>query len=365
VKLTIFGLTLSSSWGNGHATPYRALLRALRRQGHDCTFYEKDVEYYYWRRDFTSCDYCSLVLYPDWGTVRHRALADAASSDVVLIGSYCPQGARIAEEVLDLPTPLHVFYDLDTPVTLENLQGGGVEYLVAEQIPAYDLYLSFTGGAILQELEQVWRARRARPLYGCVDAEVYARVPARPEFQCRLSYMGTHSADRQHKLEELFLQPAGRLPEERFVLAGSLYPREWNWPGNVTRFDHVAPADHPALYSSSWATLNITREGMARTGYCPSGRFFEAAACGTPILSDWWEGLNEFFRRDEIVVVGSAAEVISALGLDDQELASMAHRARQRTLEEHSGDCRARQLVNYCEEAVSARSRPNSVEVAS
>jgi spore maturation protein CgeB len=341
------------------------LLRSLRRQGHDCTFYEKDVEYYYWRRDFTSCDYCTLVLYPDWGTVRHRALADAASSDVVLIGSYCPQGARIAEEVLDLPTPLHVFYDLDTPVTLENLQGGGVEYLVAEQIPAYDLYLSFTGGAILQELEQVWRARRARPLYGCVDAEVYARVPARPEFQCRLSYMGTHSADRQHKLEELFLQPAGRLPEERFVLAGSLYPREWNWPGNVTRFDHVAPADHPALYSSSRATLNITREGMARTGYCPSGRFFEAAACGTPILSDWWEGLNEFFRRDEIVVVGSAAEVISALGLDDQELASMAHRARQRTLEENSGDCRARQLVNYCEEAVSARSRPNSVEVAS
>jgi len=341
------------------------LLRALRRQGHDCTFYEKDVEYYYWRRDFASCDYCTLVLYPDWGTVRHRALADAASSDVVLIGSYCPQGARIAEEVLDLPTPLHVFYDLDTPVTLENLQGGGVEYLVAEQIPAYDLYLSFTGGAILQEVEQVWRARRARPLYGCVDAEVYARVPARPEFQCRLSYMGTHSADRQHKLEELFLQPAGRLPEERFVLAGSLYPREWNWPGNVTRFDHVAPADHPALYSSSRATLNITREGMARTGYCPSGRFFEAAACGTPILSDWWEGLNEFFRRDEIVVVGSAAEVISALGLDDQELASMAHRARQRTLEENSGDCRARQLVNYCEEAVSARSRPNSVEVAS
>jgi len=341
------------------------LLRALRRQGHDCTFYEKDVEYYYWRRDFASCDYCTLVLYPDWGTVRHRALADAASSDVVLIGSYCPQGARIAEEVLDLPTPLHVFYDLDTPVTLENLQGGGVEYLVAEQIPAYDLYLSFTGGAILQELEQVWRARRARPLYGCVDAEVYARVPARPEFQCRLSYMGTHSADRQHKLEELFLQPAGRLPEERFVLAGSLYPREWNWPGNVTRFDHVAPADHPALYSSSRATLNITREGMARTGYCPSGRFFEAAACGTPILSDWWEGLNEFFRRDEIVVVGSAAEVISALGLDDLELASMAHRARQRTLEEHSGDCRARQLVNYCEQAVSARSRPNSVEVAS
>lgn len=335
----------------------------MHRLGHQCVFYEKDVEYYYWRRDFTSSDYCELVLYPEWEAIRRRALADAASADVVLIGSYCPQGARIADELLALPGPLHVFYDLDTPVTLENLQGGEVEYLIAEQIPGYDLYLSFTGGDILRELEQVWGARRARPLYGCVDAEVYARVPARPEFRCRLSYMGTHSADRQHKLEELFLKPAERLPEGRFVLAGSLYPGDWNWPANVARFDHVAPADHPALYSSSRATLNITREGMARTGYCPSGRFFEAAACGTPIVSDWWEGLNDFFGEDEIVTVDSADDVVSALSLDDQQLAGMAHRARQRTLEEHSGERRAQQLINYCEEA--ARTRQNSMEVAS
>lgn len=365
MKLTIFGLTLSSSWGNGHATPYRALLRGLHRRGHQCVFYEKDVEYYYWRRDFTSCDYCELVLYPEWEAVRRRALADAGSSDVVMIGSYCPQGALIADEILSLPAPLRVFYDLDTPVTLENLRGGGVDYILAEQIPAYDLYLSFTGGAILRELEQQWGARRARPLYGCVDPEVYARAPLRSEFQCRLSYMGTHSADRQHKLEKLFLEPAQRLPEERFVLAGSLYPQDWSWPANVARFDHVAPAAHPALYSSSRMTLNITREGMARTGYCPSGRFFEAAACETPILSDRWEGLGEFFGPDEILVVDSAEEVLSALACDDQQLARMAERARQRTLEEHSGEERALELIGFFEEAPASRNRQGSLEVAS
>lgn len=365
VKLTIFGLTLSSSWGNGHATPYRALLRGLHGLGHRGVFYERDVEYYSWRRDFNSCDYCELVLYQEWESVRRRALADAAASDIVVIGSYCPEGARIGEEVLALPGPLHVFYDLDTPLTLKNLQAGGVAYLTAEQIPAYDLYLSFTGGAILRELESVWRARRARPLYGCVDPEVYARVQPQPEFQCRLSYMGTHSADRQHKLEQLFLEPARQLPKQRFLLAGSLYPRDWSWPANVTRFDHVAPADHPALYSSSRATLNITRDGMARAGHCPSGRFFEAAACCTPILSDWWEGLNEFFGPQEIVVVGSQNDVIAALSRDRGELARMARRARERTLEEHSGERRARQLISYLEEAVSARDRHDSMEVAS
>ena len=365
MKLTIFGLALSSSWGNGHATPYRALLHALHRLGHQCVFYEKDVEYYYWRRDFASCDYCELVLYPEWQAVRARALADAAGSDVVMVGSYCPEGVRIGEDVLGVPGPLHVFYDLDTPVTLENLQGRGVEYLAAGQIPDYDLYLSFTGGEILRELETAWGARRARPLYGCVDPEVYARVPLRPEYQCRLSYMGTHSPDREHKLQRLFLEPARQLPKERFLLAGSLYPREWSWPPNVARFDHVAPGDHPALYSSSRATLNITRDGMARAGYCPSGRFFEAAACGTPILSDWWEGLDEFFGPEEIAVVRNETDVLAVLSWDDAELARMAARARQRTLDEHTGQDRARQLILHLEEAAAARNSRRSMEVAS
>ncbi len=347
MKLTLFGLTLSSSWGNGHATPYRAILRALHRRGHRVVFYEKDVEYYALRRDFTSCDYCDLVLYPAWDQVRSRALADAADSDVVLCASYCPQGARIADAVLDLARPLRVFYDLDTPITLSGLEQGDLDYLRRDQIRAFDLYLSFTGGGILAELEQRWGARLARPLYGCVDPEVHARVPARREYECALSYMGTYASDRQQQLEALFLEPARQRPAEQFVLAGSLYPWQWSWPENVRRLEHVPPDEHCTLYSSSRLTLNLTRRSMARFGYCPSGRFFEAAACGTAILSDRWPGLETFFSREEIFLADSTEDVLRVLACPDAVLARKAARARQRTLEEHTGAHRAEQMLRY------------------
>ncbi len=362
MKITIFGLTLSSSWGNGHATPYRAILRGLQRRGHRVNFYEKDVEYYARRRDFTSCSYCNLVLYPTWDEVRERALREAEESDAVIVASYCPEGARIADEVLELSRPLQVFYDLDTPITLQNLEIGEVDYLRREQIPGFDLYLSFTGGGVLRELEQQWGARLARPLYGCVDPEVHARVPAREEFSCLLSYMGTYAADRQDKVDALFLEPVRRRPKSRFLLAGSLYPRHWVWPENMLLLDHVAPADHPALYSSSRMTLNITRDGMARYGYCPSGRFFEAAACSTPLITDYWEGLEHFFTPgEELFVVRDAEDVLSAVDCSDEHLKMIAQRARERTLGEHTGDRRARELLGHFDEARSLRYLPRTV----
>jgi spore maturation protein CgeB len=352
LKITIFGLTLSSSWGNGHATPYRALLRALHQLGHKISFYERDVEYYAQRRDFTTCDYCRLVLYPMWESVRPWALAEAASSDVVITGSYLPEGARINDEILALAAPMRVFYDLDTPITLAGLESGPLAYLRQDQIPGFDLYLSFTGGRVLQELEKRWGARRARPLYGCADPDVHTRAGMWPEFRCDLSYMGTYADDRQQKLEELFLKPARLMKQHSFVLAGSLYPMEWHWPPNVRRFDHVAPAEHSILYSSSRVTLNLTRQGMAaRGGYCPSGRFFEAAACGAPILTDWFEGLDTFFSPgEEVFVVGSAEEVMAAIRCPEDETSRMAERARLRTLQEHTGSCRARQLLDHLHE---------------
>lgn len=356
LKITIFGLTLSSSWGNGHATPYRALLRALARRGNRIIFFEKDVDYYARRRDFDRCEYCDLVLYQDWNLVREQALSSAAESDVAIVASYCSQGARIADEILQLAGPLHVYYDLDTPITLAQLGAGDLDYLRADQIPEFDLYLSFTGGRILQELETVWGARRARPLYGCVDPDQYRRTPAQDKFRCSLSYMGTFAADRQAKLEEFFLNPARRMRQQEFVLAGSLYPWQWQWPPNLRRFEHIAPGEHPAFYSSSRATLNITRAAMAEWGYCPSGRFFEAAACGAAILSDDWEGLESFFRNGEqILLVNSSEDVIAALERPDEELARLAARTRQRTLDEHTGERRAEELLRWLDEAASGR----------
>jgi spore maturation protein CgeB len=365
VKITVFGLTISSSWGNGHATPYRAIFRALHRMGHRIHFFEKDVPYYSARRDFDSCDYCELTLYPEWAQVRNRALSAAAESDVVMTASFLPDGRQINDEVLDLGRPLRVFYDLDTPVTLAKLRQSEVEYLDATQIAEFDLVLSFTGGKALAELKNKYRARVVRPLYGCVDPDDYHRVATAPDFQCDLSYMGTYSADRQAKLDELLLEPARRHPEKTFLLAGSLYPWNWEWPQNVRRSEHVAPAEHSSFYSSSRLTLNITRGEMAANGWCPSGRFFEAAACGTPVITDAWEGLDSFFDlQSELRVVADADDVQEALRLPDAELGAMAARCRQRTLDAHTGTVRAGEFLRCIEEARSRAGASIQKEVA-
>jgi len=361
MKIVVFGLTISSSWGNGHATPYRAILRALARMGHQVHFYEKDVEYYRSRRDFDSCDFCRLIFYENWPTIRRDAVEDARSADVVITASYLPEGWHINDEVLSLNGPLRVYYDLDTPITLRSLEDGGVEYLAGDQIAAFDLVLSFVGGPALADLEGKHSARMARALYGCVDPDDHRRVPPSPEFACDLSYMATYAPDRQLKLDELFLEPARRHPQKQFMLAGSMYPWEWPWPKNVRRTEHVPPESHPLFYSSSRITLNLTREEMARNGWCPSGRFFEAAACGTPVISDWWEGLDWFFDvvRD-IRVVARAEHVENALNMPGSELRALAGHARERTLDDHTGQVRACQLLKYLEEARSATTPLNS-----
>lgn len=360
MKITIFGLTISSSWGNGHATPYRALIRALHRLGHDVRFYEKDVPYYARHRDFAELAYCQLVLYPDWNTVRQDALAHAAESDVVMVASYCPEGAWISDEIVALEKPLKAFYDLDTPVTLAKFAADGTtEYLHPRQIANFDLLLSFTGGSALRKLEE-FGARVARPLYGCVDPDEYQRVERNRDLANDLSYMGTYAADRQQKLSDFFLSPALHAPEMQFLLAGSLYPWDWQWPANVRKLDHVSPQQHSSLYSSSRLTLNITRRDMAESGYCPSGRFFEAAACGCPIVTDTWEGLDAFFGKDELLRVNSCDDVLSALRMDVTELERYAQRARERTLGEHTGMHRARQLLSFLDEAKTSRSTAKS-----
>jgi spore maturation protein CgeB len=353
VRITFFGLTISSSWGNGHATPYRALIRALHALGHEVTFFEKDVPYYAKHRDFDRCDYCDLVLYDDYRSVAAYAQIAMCMSDIVVTASYTPDGAAIARDILHTEGPLRVYYDLDTPITLSHWERGeGVEYIQPQQLSQFDVVFSFTGGRILRELENRYAVRMARPLYGCVDPDTYRRVSVRSDFRSDLSYMGTYAADRQPKLEELFLKPAAKMADRTFLLAGSMYPWGMPLPSNVRQVDHVSPYEHPALYSSSDWTLNITRTEMARWGYCPSGRFFEAAACGTPILTDTWEGLDHFFDLEhELLPVATADDVRQALEMDEGERVRRARLARERTLDEHTGTVRAQQFIAACEEA--------------
>jgi spore maturation protein CgeB len=345
MKLVVFGLSVSSSWGNGHATLWRGLCRGLAARGHRVVFFERDVPYYASHRDMWELPDGRLRLSASWTDVRPVAAAELADADAAIVTSFCPD-ANAAEEAIVESSVLRVFYDLDTPVTLERLaHGETVPYISSRGLRVYDVVLSYTGGASLTALREQLGACDAVPLYGSVDPSLHQPTPAIELFRADLSYLGTYAADRQATLERLFHGPARALPDRRFVLGGSQYPTDFPWSSNIFYMRHVAPYLHPAFYCSSRLTLNVTRGAMAATGYCPSGRLFEAAACGAPIVSDAWPGLERFFDPgDEILVAETTGDVVEALQLSDRDLQAIARRARDRTLTEHTADRRAEEL---------------------
>ena len=354
MRVVVFGLTISSSWGNGHATLWRSLVRAMVRRGHTVTFFEKDVPYYAGARDVWELgEGARLRLYGSAAEIAGEARRELARADLAVCTSFCPDGAVAAEWILESGAEVRAFYDLDTPVTLNSLRTDvAVGYLPEDGLGEFDLVLSYTGGRALDELRTRLGARRVAPLYGWVDAEAYRPVAAVERFRAALSYLGTYAADRQEALAELFLEPARRLPEERFLIGGAQYPEDFPWLPNLFFTQHLEPAQHPAFFCSGRATLNVTRRAMAEYGYCPSGRLFEAAACGVAMLSDVWEGLETFFvPGEEIMTVRTAEDVLAALSLGDGELRRIAEAARARTLEEHTAERRVRELERLCDEA--------------
>jgi spore maturation protein CgeB len=353
MKLVVFGLSVSSSWGNGHATLWRGLIRALARQGHQVVFYERDVPYYAEHRDLPTLSDGVLRLYSGWASILELARRDLEDADAAMVTSYCPDGVAAADLVLNSPG-LRVFYDLDTPITLERLRRGeSVAYLPAEGLGEFDLVLSYTGGAALEELKQRLGAKRVAPLYGSVDPTVHYPVAPAAQFRSDLSYLGTYAEDRQEALVRLFIEAARRRPAQRFLLGGAQYPAGFPWADNIYFVRHLPPADHSAFYCSSRATLNVTRAPMAEMGYCPSGRLFEAAACGAAVLSDRWPGLDEFFEPGtQILVADTTDDVLAALDMSDQQLVAIGRAARERVLADHTAEQRARQLVAAFEGAM-------------
>ncbi len=356
MKIVIFGLSVSSSWGNGHATLWRGLCKALIRAGHQVVFFERDVPYYREHRDFPELPGGELRLYQEWEEIRARAAEHLADADVALTTSYCRDAVRATDLMLEAPV-IRVFYDLDAPITLERVtRGEAVDYLGERGLADYDLVLSYSGGRALEELQTLLGARRVAPLYGFVDPDAHHPVATQPDLPADLSYLGTYAEDRQATLETLFIEPARRLPNRRFLIGGALYPGDFPWTPNVFFLHHVDPPRHPAFFCSSRLTLNVTRRAMRAYGYCPSGRLFEAAACATPIISDSWEGLEHFLQPGaEILVADSAEDAVAAIEADDGFLRELGARARERVLAEHTAGHRAEELERLLNEAYAAR----------
>lgn len=343
MKITVLGLSLSSSWGNGHATTYRALLRALSARGHSITFYERERHWYAAQRDLTEPDFCGLVLYDSLEELE-QWMPVIADSDAVVLGSFVPDGPAVAERLLSAEVRPLAFYDIDTPVTLAKLAADSCEYLRADLIPAFDLYLSFSGGQTLRVLEDRYGARCAAPLHCSVDTQRYRPLDLPKRWQ--LGYLGTYSDDRQPALERLLIGVARRLPGQRFVVAGAQYPADIDWPDNVERLEHVPPEAHAEFYSSCGFALNVTRSDMIRLGHSPSVRLFEAAACATPVISDRWPGLDDYFAVGrEVLTVDRTEEVVALLAAERAESAvAIGRGARARVLRDHQASQRAAEL---------------------
>ena len=349
MKLVVLGLSLSSSWGNGHATTFRALLSALADLGHDIVFLERDVPWYASQRDLTDPSFCRLAYY-DSVSALDDWRAEIEGADAVMVGSYVPEGIAVGAHVQRHARGVTLFYDIDTPVTLAALRAGRCDYLSPDLIPGYDLYCSFTGGPTLDLLEEQYGSPAARALYCSVDADAYRPMDVPKRWD--LSYLGTYSPDRQPTLETLLLQPARLMPERRFVVAGAQYPDTIDWPANVERIEHLPPRDHAAFYSASRYTLNVTRADMIEAGWSPSVRLFEAGACATPIISDRWPGLSELLTPNrEILLAWNPEQVIVAL---DEDRSAVGAAARSRVLAQHTSTHRARELETYLREAMQA-----------
>ena len=364
MKIVIFGLSITSSWGNGHATTYRALARALHQRRHQVIFFERNQEWYASNRDMPEPPFCDTRIYEKWSEVRPVVRRELKDCDVAIVGSYFPDAMKAIPEIFDSRAAVKSFYDIDTPITLRHLRSGGADYLKPEHVAGFDIYFSFTGGPVLRELEERFRAKVAVPLYCSVDAEKYRSAPIRSEYQCHFSYMGTYAPDRQPKIEELFCTPARQLTDKRFLVAGPQYPEGLNWPQNVGLITHLEPRFHASFYSSSRFTLNVTRREMVLAGYSPSVRLFEAAACGTAIISDVWPGIESLFAPgQEILLADSHKEVISYLrDTGDAEIQRIGEAAQQRVLAEHTSRQRAIQFEAYiAKDAVSATREKASI----
>ncbi len=347
MNIVIFGLSISSSWGNGHATLWRGLCEALAKRGCRVVFFERDAPYYAENRDLTEIPGGELLFYKEWSDIQTRAKTELTNADCALVTSYCPNGREAARLVLDSTARVKAFYDLDTPVTLDALHNGKtVDYLPENGLGDFDVVLSYTGGTALSALQTELGAKRVAPLYGSVNPDVHYPVPPDPQYVCDLSYLGTYAEDRQAALEMLFIEPARQKPDTKFVLGGAMYPDSFPWTQNMYFVRHLPPREHPAFFASSRFTVNVTRRAMAQMGYCPSGRLFEAAACGTPVLSDVWEGLEQFYTPgDEILCACTTEEALQVLEMSDEERNQIARNARERTLSEHTATHRADELL--------------------
>jgi spore maturation protein CgeB len=347
MQIAFFGSSLVSAYWNGAATYYRGIIRALYDRGHRVTFYEPDAWQRQQHRDIADPEWAQVVVYDNDRDAVLRAVSKAAGADLIVKASGVGVFDELLEEaVLDLRTSTNIigFWDVDAPATLDRLFHNPADPLI-ELIPRYDVVLTYGGGDPVENAYRALGSRQCVPVYNALDPRTHFPVPPDKRFRADLAFLGNRLPDREARVEEFFLEPASRLPELVFLLGGSGWGDKAR-SSNIRYLDHVYTADHNALNCSSRVVLNVTRESMARYGFSPATRVFEAAGAAACLVTDAWEGVDRFFEpSSEILVATTGNDVVEYLGsvtiADARKIGEAAYR---RVLAEHTYDRRAEQI---------------------
>jgi spore maturation protein CgeB len=348
MRIAFFGSSLVSAYWNGACTYYRGIVRALDARGHRVTFYEPDAFDRQAHRDIDDPEWAEVVVYEprDERAVR-EVVAGAAGADVVVKASGVGVFDAVLEDaVAQLEGPeARIFWDVDAPATLASMEGDA-ESALRELIPAYDMVFTYGGGQPVIDRYLARGARSCTPIYNALDPATHHPAPPRPDLACDLAFLGNRLPDREARVEEFFFRAAEALPEHSFLLGGNGWEDRVAGLGNVRYLGHVAPGDHNALNRSALAVLNVSRESMAANGWSPATRVFEAAGAGACLITDAWQGVEDFLTPGtEVLVARNGAEVAELLaGLDPELARAIGEAALERALAEHTYDRRAEQV---------------------
>ncbi len=340
MNIAFFGSSLVSAYWNGAATYYRGIIWALHERGHRVTFYEPDAYGRQQHRDMNDPDWARVVVYPGEGEDGVlAALEEARGADLIIKAS----GIGVFDELLEAAVPalkrpgtLTAFWDVDAPATLDRVHTD-LSNPFLPLIPRYDLVLTYGGGAPVVRAYEALGARRCVPIYNALDPSTHHPVPPDPRFQADLGFLGNRLPDREARVEEFFLRAAAEAPQKAFLLGGSGW-EDKSVPANVGYVGHVYTTDHNAFNRTPLAVLNVSRESMARYGFSPATRVFEAAGAGACLITDDWEGIALFLEPErEVLVARDGAEVAAHLqALTPDRARAIGDAARRRVLAEHT-----------------------------
>jgi spore maturation protein CgeB len=356
MKIAFFGSSLVSAYWNGACTYYRGIVRALAGRGHRIVFYEPDAFDRQAHRDIADPEWAEVVVYePDEErAVRELVAGAAAEADVIVKAS----GVGVCDALLERAVAMaegpevRIFWDVDAPATLAAMEADA-ENPLRELIGTYDLVLTYGGGRPVIDRYEAFGARACIPVYNALDPATHHPAPPRPDLACDLAFLGNRLPDREARVEEFFFGAVEALPQRSFLLGGNGWEDRLVDLPNVRYLGHVPPGDHNAINRSALAVLNVSRESMAANGFSPATRVFEAAGAGACLLSDDWEGIEEFLRPGEEVLVARDGDEVAALleGLDPARARKVGEAALERVLAEHTYDRRAEQVEAVLEGA--------------